>query len=932
MDVRSRDFSRYKRKILRAVGSFYLFYGAEMSMKHLIYGMYRDVFGSVDFAPVIAEELLCGNEEVVQYCKDVLTSENNIAVITRDVIVAIEQSHNKELQQMLTQVLLAAKLQEGLRQSILETVDENNLEYFLEMTEVIERENLLRFSSVQRAVMTWIGLGYEEVKEKEIRYVFERIRLYFQDEEARGSALREAVNPLEVYLALYCKGVRDVEEAMQEACALLEDKRRYVVASALIYMKLTRCFSVKKYLDFPEKFRDDEWILALYFSECVRTDCGKCGMSASEAHRLYDYIEAFLPLAKSRKIWASKGFEWFSLTLGREGLCYSMFEILDAYPGEDIVERFLPYVASNLSGKRLDWFMENYFCLASEKARKEFMVKEIISSDDALSAWIEKEYKKIVLTEEDIVRLEERLKTKKAAARAHIVNVLADQGKESVKASYSRLIDSSVKTIRESAVELKNKTLQYWKDDVVRQTEILGRESGFGIYERSQIYELPVLNFLPVKKKGFFRKRETVDISFCLPWKKEQVLTYLRKWNARLTWHENEEYYDGSGYHQVKERRFFPIDYKKRTLDAMPLGELWRRYFEEDALTDEEVFEIRFLTETIRDDVYWERVLKGTEGLFTLSMDDVKELSYYSHFSRLLEYYFMEREVVADYAEKAAGFLQLIMQYSKERTYWKKESYNNEETYVEYSLSGNRSFWFMEERLGLNGADEKNFRRYFPVIFQIYQHFAVETGGSVRNKMKISPLVLARAAQLEMIPRSVLYEGILDDHMEAEKKRYYRGSQGQLFEAYRDAYYEGRGIWGRPHLDMEKYQHMRYQYGREVYEYLRAALDMIADRLLCMEAQRLNEKTVVTEYVRRLSVIRGAKYLMLALRVLEGENLRRQNSNGDRAEVFSDVIRNCYPSPGDDLKGCLEEGISRERLVEVAMLAPQWIDLSLIHI
>ena len=253
-------------------------------MKDLVYGEYRDLFYGVDFSQVIVSELLAENPEVIQYCVDVLTSENNTAVLTRSVIIAIEQSHNQELQQLLLQVFLAAKLQEGLRQSIVETADENTMDFFQKVLDAIERENLLRFSSVQRAVLTWIGIGYQEVKEKDVRYIFEHIRLYlpkadasdFQgtkksgQEKMRRETFEKSGNPLDIYLALYCKGALDVEEAIEEACVLLQSGRRYVVASALVYLHLTKSFDVEDHLDFPEKFGDDEWILALFYSECIR--------------------------------------------------------------------------------------------------------------------------------------------------------------------------------------------------------------------------------------------------------------------------------------------------------------------------------------------------------------------------------------------------------------------------------------------------------------------------------------------------------------------------------------------------------------------------------------------------------------------------------------------------------------------------------------
>lgn len=87
-------------------------------------------------------------------------------------------------------MLLAAKLQEGLRQSILETVDEYQLDYFYRMIDVIYEEKLLRYSSVQRSIQTWIGLGYDEVEQRIIEQILGIIHEFIHDEDKNKARLQ----------------------------------------------------------------------------------------------------------------------------------------------------------------------------------------------------------------------------------------------------------------------------------------------------------------------------------------------------------------------------------------------------------------------------------------------------------------------------------------------------------------------------------------------------------------------------------------------------------------------------------------------------------------------------------------------------------------------------------------------------------------------
>lgn len=149
---------------------------------------------------------------------------------------------------------------------------------------------------------------------------------------------------------------------------------------------------------------------------------------------------------------------------------------------------------------------------------------------------------------------------------------------------------------------------------------------------------------------------------------------------------------------------------------------------------------------------------------------------------------------------------------------------------------------------------------------------------------------------------------------------YYSGRNDMLSEAFGAAYFENRGVYGRPHLKLP-------EKNAQVVDYLRQTLDKISEVLIHMETARLNSESSITDYVKRLYVICGMKYLLTILKVLEGEEIKRSSYGSDRQTVFANLIRRCYPLPSDSAKELEAAGIPEKRLVEVAMMAPQWIDL-----
>ncbi|MCH5311164.1 MAG: hypothetical protein J1E57_04300, partial [Prevotella sp.] len=72
----------------------------------------------------LAAKLYTGDQTCVDYVREAMTSENNSKRMTHEHFHAIVKSGHKELLELEGKLLLAARLQEGLRQAIIETCDD----------------------------------------------------------------------------------------------------------------------------------------------------------------------------------------------------------------------------------------------------------------------------------------------------------------------------------------------------------------------------------------------------------------------------------------------------------------------------------------------------------------------------------------------------------------------------------------------------------------------------------------------------------------------------------------------------------------------------------------------------------------------------------------------------------------------------------------
>ena len=119
---------------------------------------------------------------------------------------------------------------------------------------------------------------------------------------------------------------------------------------------------------------------------------------------------------------------------------------------------------------------------------------------------------------------------------------------------------------------------------------------------------------------------------------------------------------------------------------------------------------------------------------------------------------------------------------------------------------------------------------------------------------------------------------------------------------------------------------------------VRELYDTIVPLMVDTELRRGESETIFSADMAGITYIRGIEYLIRILKALGKDTLGREgyyswyySSNTTKKSVLCRLLKACYPAQGDDgaalgkaLKGT---GIKTDRLIEVAMYAPQWIDL-----
>ncbi|MDR1797747.1 MAG: DUF4132 domain-containing protein [Clostridiales Family XIII bacterium] len=196
---------------------------AEQDRKQL---MQSPILGSF-----LALEIDEGNAAVMEKIEDAALGDNNVVLFSYPIIHAIVKSSDPKMHELLMQMLLAARLQEGLRQAILENADAGTLDCFRKIVRCVLENDLLRYSAAMRAAMTWFGIGYSAADRRQVEKLATLGLACLEDAGVRARLL-ESRDTLEFYAALWATATNegaDVAGAIRKAMAS-GDKLRQMVA------------------------------------------------------------------------------------------------------------------------------------------------------------------------------------------------------------------------------------------------------------------------------------------------------------------------------------------------------------------------------------------------------------------------------------------------------------------------------------------------------------------------------------------------------------------------------------------------------------------------------------------------------------------------------------------------------------------------------
>lgn len=604
---------------------------------------------SWSYAGILAAQIDKGNEKTIQAVKDILLGEGNTAMISRELIRGIVMSKSEELYKILGDFLLAARLQEGARQAVCETMDAGRPEAFLHLFKVIEDNNLIRYSSVKRAASTWIGIfdsaNVDRISDKLLKLMGQCLR----DPEFCEEQLKTN-DSIAISCALWAKGFYDAQDGIDAVLGLMKEgtKNQKMTASyfnhSLQLGNLKAQAAKEVILTYPDDLEliacylpgfmgsTYSWMLDLlkdgdskgYFS--VRD--GKAKEPAlfppashgifkdeEEARNIYQILTNVLDKMPKKGVDLNPCiFPWYRVTMTKSDiavrLCLIAWMLQDeAYLDEaakliPIVGQGSSYGASRAATARLLLYRPK------TETRKNILFELLHNPEEYTLSAAFKLAEAMELQGEDFVKIEQNLKYKKG--RANTLSLLRRQEPKELCASIGRLLKEKSEECHMGALDLalgmKKENPKEFEalrpvlaalENPTGKEQVLLSELVGGISEAQDILNTPGYGFYDTKKEWVLPpvKVDTERAEKLFANGESKCIRLLESLNRLIDRNQMREYKNNWGEEvllgtKLERSRWIQGDAKATPMDAYPFRELWDGFYREEIKTPEMLMEL----------------------------------------------------------------------------------------------------------------------------------------------------------------------------------------------------------------------------------------------------------------------------------------------------------------------------------------------------
>ena len=892
---------------------------------------------------MIAAAIDLNDVKLIELLKDILTDEECEYYITPGIVRGIVMSDNVELRKDLIDYLLDAGLQEGVRQCICENMDAGTLEAQIDIFKAICDNNLIRYSSVRRALATQTGISDPDGVERLSDKLFALMKtVIFQPECCEELAL--STNHLQCHIGLWGLAIRDRQKSAELIERMVYENMREPMIAASIHAFLYfsdpgRLTHLAKYV--IDHYADDHAILTTWFDHFIsgyQTLTNRAFLifdnsvfdewrvigrkadpiplaphfeSKEEAKEYYDKLGKLLEKIPKDGYKYSLGFVYEKWLLP-EKILSRMFLIAWMMQDNELLSELAPRYseASCYDRECLQMAVWN----PVTEVQRHVLFQAALSRNSYYDEIVDLVMPRIKLEDADYEYLKGCFRFKAINAREYLYelflkapdNILLKTTQDLLKAKKKEMRMAGLELVKRLKTEESRQAVYNLLLSTVRLMDKLTPEEeiviqgildqdnaagnilnqpGYGIYDPNITTTLPVvycdINFI---------KRLFVD---WLP----HTLAVLRKLDDFIEAHRDLQYEDYCDCERILGKSFWPVNYDvEEKIDKYPFPDLWRKFY------DEEIKNFESLLLGLILSALGSATVKVLKDVFDIDLNRYysidEKYKYETHIDQIFECLFElhAKEHSAFLLDLYCCFAGGIMSKPVEMT---NAVYKAEDGKI-YPLYQTRLFELLTDDVFKPFVRPADFRTYYIVAKSLDQFYQ-------DNVMDLSAMEHIRAHLEQLITKDEVYQSLFDLDL------------GKVFKDI------------EPYIvDLNSPEVVK---NPELAAITQEIYWPISELIFSIESKRTELETDFSDYIYAVPAIRGTKHLVELLTaigddIFDREAYYRYHHSNSKRFCLSKLIMVSQPAPGEDentLKDCLKDSqISPQRLVDVAMFNPTW--------
>ena len=1014
---RSKDYSPFLVRALDLMSAYYLmsFRGTDINNigkyaggTDCEYGgrLSRNYSFDVD-SYIIAARIAKGDTSVIETVKEMMNSERNTEILTVPVIRAIFCCDNTELHDLMCKLLVAARLSEGLRQAICENADFGTPQAFISLVKTIQENNLIRFSSVKRAVGTWTGLCQYEDPDRLAEKMLDDIPFVLESYDNAVSKIMTS-DPVDIYMGLWGIGFYDILKALDVIKGLAgipkfeglkKDGQTFVpdeihlltigyFCQNLGYPETAMRIAINVTEKYPDNYRlfavmESSYPYGLFIpyyhheEPAFRKEVHKDNALAAKHYDIMRNMYEKMPHKEEK--YSPLLYPWFSASISKSSILYCMLDcalvLADDEKTDFISERLSEFDVD----KRAHAIEEIGNKMRTSKQR-ETVINAVADKESMTRGTAVEILQKTGLSDSEYKTIEGFAKYKTADLRSGVIDLIKMRKDKELENSIIRMLGANNENIRLAALDLLQYGIStYQKYDFSASVQAVSaipsptereqilinkltssasaeqvtKENGYGLYDTKA--QLAPPDFRP----DINVVRDYFGIS------KDELNGIFRGLLDIIDENAEREYTDDSGNERILGNMgSLIIGYYHKLHDDIdkfekefPCSDLWNRFYEEVIKTPQRLFcykysQVSFDASQLSENGFKTaknnmRLLFGEMADYSLSDElgkqDKRVSSYkFNYLNNDIVFYIQKRyklELPIEVLQSLVGYLALVM--PKEDLWLERKKTNGY-----YCDSVNSKYDFTSaytiQRLiaELENRINENFDTNFRLLHMLSEKvdslsLAEEEDNRWFSSTHIPAEYYLKAYRLGIIDRDIFFKSMMRIIGLSDANR-----ELSVFvnnKPLRFGYYNPRDSSSIVKLLAEEGKTLcdddTIPRDSELYKYGNMFAQTIIDKVLDVELKRGDSETVFSKSIHSIKSIYGLDRFIQILKALGNEALKTNpySFQTSKKESLSHLLSVCCPTKDDNsekLKTLLKGSkITTDRLIEVAMFSPQWMDI-----